>query len=136
MDYITKVPVVFTLLLLVTACNPVPSSQQYQQLSDHGLYAGVLSGDAGLALLWGGQSGQVLLRLVHGSRETKVALEHEGRYAFTADSRNQARIWRLTDGKLQSRLQLHARQQIFSAVRLIGGGRLLTGSPAPGADME
>jgi len=99
-------------------------------LSANGRYA-LSGGNDYQALLWDSRSGQVLRRWIHGSRVTMVALDTQGQFAFTSDSRNQASVWRLSDGQRQSRLQLHARQQIFSTARFnANGSLLLTGAPS------
>jgi WD40 repeat protein len=60
-----------------------------------------------------------------------VSLDDQGRYAFTADSKRDARIWDLVTGKEVSNLQYSARQRIFTtAVFSDDGHYLLTGSPS------
>lgn len=54
-----------------------------------------------------------------------------GRYAFTADSKRDARVWDLVTGKEVSNLRFSARQRIFTAAVFSDDGKyLLTGSPA------
>ena len=72
----------------------------------------------------------MVYRFDHPSRVTKVALDNQGRYAFTADSQKHARIWDLTTGEEKSRLKFIQRQKIFSSARFSPDGKwLLTGSP-------
>ncbi|TMO91929.1 hypothetical protein CWC11_22285, partial [Pseudoalteromonas sp. S3178] len=76
------------------------------------------------------RTGQVIHRFNHPSRVTKVALDDQGRFAFTADSMKKASIWQLTSGDLKAQLQYIARHKIFSAVRFNQDATLLaTGSP-------
>jgi WD40 repeat protein len=58
-------------------------------------------------------------------------LDDKGRYAFTANSKRDARVWDLVTGKETSNLQYSARQKIFTtAVFSDDGNYLLTGSPS------
>lgn len=82
------------------------------------------------AYLWDTQTAQIIYRFPHPSRVTKVALDPQGRFAFTADSQQLAQIWDVQTGRRISTLQMHARQQIFSAATFSPDGRfLLTGAP-------
>ncbi len=57
-------------------------------------------------------------------------LDPQGRFAFTADSR-QASIWDLTTGKELSRLQFDHRFEVYTAARFANDGKwLITGAPS------
>ena len=60
-----------------------------------------------------------------------MVLDHQGRYAFTADSKKAAHIWDLKTGKLVSSLKYTNRQEVFSSVQFSPDGKtLLTGAPS------
>ena len=65
----------------------------------------------------------------HPSRVILVALDYQGRYAFTADSQQKSQIWNVQTGEPISQLQYIARQKIFTdAVFSKDGKYLLTGA--------
>lgn len=102
-------------------------------MSPNGRYALTGSNDY-QAYLWDTDSAQIIHTFSHPSRVSKVALDPKGRYAFTADSQSLARIWDIQTGALVSKLQITARQQVFSAVRFSADGNyLLTGAPTRNA---
>ncbi|HCG89342.1 MAG TPA: hypothetical protein DE044_10560, partial [Alteromonas macleodii] len=67
----------------------------------------------------------------HPTRVTKVALDDEGRFAFTADSQSKSQVWNVQTGQPVASLKYAARQKIFTDVEFSKDGQfLLTGSPA------
>jgi WD40 repeat protein len=89
-----------------------------------------------IAYVWDTLSGQVIYHFNHPSRITKVALDSQARYAFTADSKKSAYIWDLKTGKLVSKLQHGKRQAVFSTVRFSKDGTLLlTGAPSSAVNL-
>ena len=99
-------------------------------LSPNGFFA-LTGGNDYLAYLWDTRTGQVIHKFDHSSRVTKVSLDDQGRYAFTADSKRDARVWDLVTGKDVSNLQYSARQRIFTTAVFSDDGKyLLTGSPS------
>ena len=84
-----------------------------------------------IAYVWDTLSGQVIYQFNHTSRVSQVALDSQGRFAFSADSMKSAHIWDLKTGKLISQLQYSTRQEVFSSIQFSQDGtQLLTGAPS------
>lgn len=98
-------------------------------MSPNGRY--VLSGGNDYkSYLWDSQSGQVLRSFTHPSRVSKVALDDQGRFLFTADSQKQAEIYDVSSGNKIAQLRIE-RALSFSSARFSADGKqLITGSPA------
>lgn len=109
--------------------NAIDHNVNSVAISPNGRY--VLSGGNDYkSYLWDSETGQVLHSFTHPSRVTKVALDNQGRFLFSADSRQQAEIYDVRSGTKVSQLQID-RSMSFSAARFSDDGKwLITGSPA------
>ncbi|KOO11240.1 hypothetical protein AKJ18_30125, partial [Vibrio xuii] len=77
------------------------------------------------------ETGQILKTFEHEQRINRVALHRDGKYAFTSDGGNQARVWDLETGEMVSELSSFSRQLIFSTARFSDDGKyLVTGTPS------
>jgi WD40 repeat protein len=99
-------------------------------LSANGKYA-LSGGNDYYAYLWSTETGQVIHAFAHPNRVTRVKLDQQARFAFTADGQNDAQIWDIQSGKAISKLQFIERQIIFTSADFSEDGKyLLTGSPS------
>lgn len=103
-------------------------------ISGNGRY--VLSGgDDHQAIFWDTKTGQIIQKHQHTNRVHFVRLDARHKRAFSASIKADAAIWRLTDGKLVSRLKLKPREYVISAAAFDTSGEFIA-TGAPGRELR